>query len=87
MTQSPFAGLAVLSLIVSEAATAQENPTDIVATAVRDQGYTCDNPQTATPDPENSAPDEKAWTIRCGDNSYRVTFRGDTGAEVVPLAE
>ena len=83
----PLAALVALSLAGADIALAQEDPTDVVATAVRERGYTCDNPETAQPDPQSSSPDERAWTIRCGNDSYRVTFRGDTGAEVEPLKE
>jgi hypothetical protein len=66
---------------------AQEDPKDIVATAVRQNGYRCEEPQSAKPDPEHSAPDQKAWIIRCKNASYRVRFMGDTGAEVEPIGE
>ena len=87
MKAFPLAGLLALSLIGADLALAQEDATDIVATAVREQGYACEDPETAQPDPQNSSPDEKAWTIRCGSDSYRVKFMGDEGAEVEPLAE
>ncbi len=83
-----FAVVCALSVLLCAGfATAQEDPKDIVAAAVRQAGYACSEPQDVTADPKDSAPDEKAWTIRCENGAYRVTFKGDEGAEVAPLAE
>ena len=79
--------VALPAMLWAQVAAAQEAPTDIVAAAVRQAGYACSEPQDVTADPKDSAPDEKAWTIRCENGAYRVTFKGDEGAEVAPLAE
>jgi invasion protein IalB len=67
------------------AAHAQEDPADIVATAIRDNGFSCTNPHDAERDPGVSQPDEQAWTIQCDEGGYRVRFLGDTGAQVEPM--
>jgi hypothetical protein len=83
-----FAAVCALSvLLCANFATAQEDPMDVVAAAVRDAGYTCSKPQSAKADPKESTPDQKAWIIRCENGEYRVKFKGDEGAEVVPVAE
>ena len=75
-----LAWLSCLALVGAETAMAQEVSKDIVATAVRERGYECDDPERVKPDPEHTAPDEKAWIIRCESRSYRVKFMGDRGA-------
>lgn len=83
-----FAACFALSAVLcADLATAEEDPKDIVAAAVRDAGYTCSEPQSAKVDPNESAPDQKAWIIRCENGAYRVKFKGDEGAEVAPVAE
>ena len=82
-----MACLLALGILSTDAVLAQEDATDVVAAAVRDRGYACDSPEAATPDPERSSPDERAWIIRCGSESYSVRFMGDEGAEVEPLDE
>jgi len=66
-------------------AMAQDDPTDLVAIAIRDNGQPCTNPTDARRDAEASSPDEQAWTISCDEGSYRVKFMGDTGAEVTAI--
>jgi hypothetical protein len=80
-----LAWLPSAALVWAELAQAQENPTEIVAAAVRQRGHVCDSPESAVPDHQNTTPDEKAWIIRCKSGSYRVKFKGDTGAEVEPV--
>ena len=83
-----FAVLAWLPCAIlgwADVAHAQESATEIVAVAVRQHGHVCENPQSAEPDHQNTTPDEKAWTIRCENGSYRVKFMGGSGAEVEPL--
>lgn len=53
---------------------------------VRMQGFACRHPKEATADPETSRPDERSWILTCESGRYRVTFTGDTGAIVQPLA-
>jgi len=77
----------VAAMLFAESAAAQEDPKDVVAAAVRQNGYECKAPQEISVDPKNTAPDEKAWIIRCEERAYRVKFLGDRGAEVEPLVE
>jgi hypothetical protein len=77
----------VATMLFADFATAQEDPKDVVAAAVRESGYECTAPQEISADPENTSSDEKAWVIRCEERAYRVKFLGDRGAEVEPLAE
>ena len=87
MNKQLLACLSCAVVVCADVAVAQEDPKDIVATAVRQNGHQCDNPQSAEPDPEHSAPDQKAWIIRCENASYRVKFMGDTGTVVEPISE
>lgn len=79
--------LACLVSFYTAVAMAQEDPKSIVATAVRQNGYECNEPQSVKPDPNHTTPDEKAWIIHCKDATYRVKFMGDRGAEVELIGE
>jgi hypothetical protein len=77
-----YAALSVVICAAMNGAAAQEDPLHIVAATVRDNGFVCDDPKSVTPDEEHSSPNEKAWVIDCGTETYRVKYKGDTGAEV-----
>jgi len=64
------------------AASAQEDPTNIVADQIRAQGYACASPQSATRDPQASKPDEAVWILHCESGSYRVRLDPDMAAKV-----
>lgn len=66
---------------------AQEDPTEVLSAAVRQQGYDCDRPERAEPDPQDSLPDEKAWILYCEEGAFRVKFMGDAGANVEPVTK
>ena len=59
-----------------------EDPKDIIAAQLRDQGYDCDKPQSATRDENASGPDEAAWIVACEGASYRVKLIPDMAAKV-----
>ncbi len=63
-------------------ASAQDDPTNIVADQIRAQGYKCDSPQTAKRDAQASKPDEAVWVLQCESGSYRVRLDPDMGAKV-----
>ena len=64
------------------AASAQEDPTNIVADQIRAQGYKCDSPQSAKQDAQASKPDEAVWILQCESGSYRVRLIPDMAATV-----
>jgi hypothetical protein len=64
------------------AASAQEDPTNIIADQIRAQGYKCDSPQSAQRDPQASRPDEAVWILQCESGSYRVRLVPDMAAKV-----
>jgi hypothetical protein len=59
-----------------------QNPADDIAVQLRSQGYPCENPRDAAPDPSATKPDETAWTIQCDGQKYRVRFVPDMAAQV-----
>lgn len=59
-----------------------ENPKDDIAAQIRAQGYACDQPQSATRDPQASKPNEEVWILRCEGASYRVRLIPDMAARV-----
>jgi hypothetical protein len=69
-------------LAISDLAIGQEDPKDIVAAAVRANGYACEQPKSVVPDPQDTSPDEKAWILQCEANAYWVKFKGDASVEV-----
>jgi hypothetical protein len=62
-----------------------ESPKDDIAAQIRAQGYACDQPQSATRDPQASKPDEEVWLLRCEGASYRVRLIPDVAAQVEPI--
>jgi hypothetical protein len=68
-------------------ASAQEDPTNIVADQIRAQGYKCESPQSATRDPQASKPDEQVWILQCESGSYRVRLDPDMAAKVKKIGK
>lgn len=56
------------------------SPADIVAAQVRDQGYQCDKPTSATQDQESEG--DAVWTLHCANASYRVRLVPDMAAAI-----
>jgi hypothetical protein len=77
-------GLLMTLCLSSQLAIAQdvESPKDDIAAQIRAQGYACDQPQSATRDPQASRPDEEVWLLRCERASYRVRLIPDMAAQV-----
>ena len=74
--------LAAVTATAGASASAQEDPTNIVADQIRAQGYKCDSPQSAKRDPQASKPDEAVWILQCESGSYRVRLVPDMAATV-----
>jgi len=66
-------------------AVAQQAPKEDIAAQIRDQGYKCDDPQSAARDKTASRPDEAVWILTCEDASYRVRLDPDMAAKVERL--
>jgi hypothetical protein len=77
-----FAAITALVEGRSHLATAQEDPTNIIADQIRTQGYKCDSPQSAQRDPQASRPDEAVWILQCESGAYRVRLVPDLAAKV-----
>jgi len=84
--RSALIGFLALMALFSGAGTALaldgEDPKDVIAAQLRDQGYACDNPQSATRDEDASGPDQAAWIVTCEGGSYRVKLIPDMAAKV-----
>lgn len=63
-------------------ASAQQSPKDDIAAQIRDQGYQCDEPQSAERDQQASKPDEAVWVLNCEGASYRVRLIPDMAAKI-----
>jgi hypothetical protein len=77
-----LAALAALTGAGVVTASAQEDPTNIVADQIRAQGYKCDSPESAKQDAQASKPDEAVWILQCESGSYRVRLIPDMAAKV-----
>ena len=88
-----LAGLALVPAVAlcdafSQPAAAQagaEAPVDVIVAQIRRQGFVCDEPSSATRDPQLSRPDERAWVLKCANASYRVRLIPDMAAKVETL--
>lgn len=87
MKTRSLAWLPLLALLGPAVAAAQESPKTVVAAAVRQAGYLCNQPKSVKADSKRSTPDQRAWIIRCEKGSYRVKFKSDTGAAVEPISK
>jgi hypothetical protein len=79
-----LAGLPMTLCLSSQLVIAEdvESPKDDIAAQIRSQGYACDQPQSATRDPQASKPNEEVWILRCEGASYRVRLIPDMAARV-----
>jgi hypothetical protein len=75
------AGVA-LALLVGAPVHAQENPAEIIAAHIRQQGFECPKALQAQRDRRASRPNETAWTLRCSNATYRVRLVPDMAAHV-----
>lgn len=55
---------------------------EIIAAKVRKQGYACDAPKSAVPDPEITEPGAKGWMLECENTSYRVMLNPHAAAKI-----
>ncbi|HML31159.1 MAG TPA: hypothetical protein PKE16_20415 [Hyphomicrobium sp.] len=82
---SLFTASAVIAVLVSSGAGAQsgiEPPMELLAAQLRTQGYECDRPESAHPDPSASKPNERVWIVRCKGVDYRMTVVPDMAAKI-----
>ncbi len=77
------------SLLVPSAtfagATGDDDPKNVIAAQIREQGFQCDSPQSATQDMQASKPDEAVWVLQCETTRYRVRLVPDMAAKVERL--
>ncbi|MEO1019223.1 MAG: hypothetical protein AAFY56_16260 [Pseudomonadota bacterium] len=87
--QTLFILSGVALVAVADLAIAQSTDAEVqtVADAVRSRGHQCDEPRDAERDTAESRPDVAVWTITCEEGRYQVTFEGDAGVDVEPLAD
>ena len=72
-----------LSLIAIQGVSAQTEPTkDLLAAQIRDQGYRCNQPLSASKDLKRSKADEAVWVLRCDNATYRLRLTPDMAARV-----
>ncbi len=74
--------LSAVWLPAQVAAAEGETPGGIVATQVRKQGHTCEDPVRARRDAEQSKPGQTVWLLECKSTSYRVRLVPKMAAKV-----
>ena len=78
--------LIVLALLhagcTAVAAEPLEDPKNMLAVQLRDQGYQCDQPKSAERDVQGSKPDEEVWIVQCENAKYRMRLDPDMAAKV-----
>ena len=53
--------------------------------AIREANYPCAHVISMERSKEGAAEGFSVWTVQCNSGSFKVTFKGDAGSEVVPL--
>ena len=87
----PRFGVLFVSLLAGSMWTAlagageQEIMSGSVAAAIRAAGHPCAHVIEMDRLKEEAAEGYTAWDVRCNSGRFKVTFKGDTGSEVVPL--
>jgi hypothetical protein len=77
--------VAILGLVGAGGTAIAADTQNILAAQLRDQGYTCDQPQSAERDVQASTPDEAVWVVQCENAKYRMRLDPDMAAKVERL--
>jgi hypothetical protein len=86
MSRVPLTGLLLVGAVCMAAAeTPGEDPKNILAAQLRDQGYDCAQPKSAERDVQASKPDEEVWIVQCENARYRMRLDPDMAAKVERL--
>jgi hypothetical protein len=64
---------------------ADEPTRDLLASQIRDQGFACNKPESATREQKESKPNEEVWILKCENDTYRMTVIPDMAAKVEKL--
>ena len=64
---------------------ADEPTRDLLASQIRDQGFTCEKPKGAQREVKESRPNETVWILTCENDTYRMTVIPDMAAKVEKL--
>jgi hypothetical protein len=78
----PVGCLLMIGGFVAEAAAQMENPLEILAVRVREQGLACDMPLKAERDQEASRPLSTVWFLQCSNASYRLVLTPNMAAQI-----
>jgi len=77
---SVLSGLIMTSTVAAQTTGDLEDPKELIAAQVRDQGKTCDTPQSAKREQDQS--DEEVWILECDNATYRVKIVPDMAATI-----
>jgi len=88
MRRETIIGLLAMATLISDASAAPlegEDPKNVIAAQIRAQGYACDQPQSATRDPDLSGGEDTGWILDCGEATYKVKLVPDMAATVTKV--
>jgi hypothetical protein len=79
-------GLACVASVGPALSQSADEPTrDLLASQLRDQGFTCSKPESAKHDVKQSKPNEEVWIVKCENDTFRMTVIPDLAAKVEKL--
>ena len=81
-TQLAILSASLMGGFAIDCAAQMENPLEILAVRVREQGHACDKPIKAERDQEASQPMGAVWILQCSNASYRITLHPDMAAKI-----
>jgi hypothetical protein len=85
MSRVPLTVLLLVGGMAIAAETPGEDPKNMLAAQLRDQGYDCVQPKSAERDIQASKPDEQVWIVQCENARYRMRLDPDMAAKVERL--
>ncbi len=81
-----LAGTQLIAPLAAEQDTSSgANVNDLLAVQVREQGNSCDKPESAEQLKEQSQPDVEVWILKCENATYRVKLIPDMAAEIARI--
>ncbi len=81
----PIIAALIIGWLATDAVAQVENPLEILAVRVREQGFRCDEPIAVQRDEAASRPLATVWFLQCTNASFRIVLHPDMGANIQPI--
>jgi len=79
--------VASMACSITTVSAADDPAAGIIAVQIREQGFPCNEAQSARHDLEASRPNEQVWILRCSNAAYRVRLVPNMAANVQRIEE